>query len=76
MESIDWFKVIIHFVCGAVVGALAGVLLWLYLLDGESMQIGLMLIGGGAVVFGLLAGIFLERFWEGIKEHSDLFWPW
>jgi hypothetical protein len=40
------------------------------------MRIGAVWIGGGAIVIGLLAGVFLDRFWDGLKDYRDWLWPW
>ena len=74
-NRIDWFKVILHCVCGAVLGALVGLGFWAYWSDEHSMRIGVCWIGGGAIVAGLLAGVFLDRFWAALKEHGHWLWP-
>jgi hypothetical protein len=54
----DWEKTWVHFFCGAVVGAGIG----LYLDHGILFGL------GGAILTGLLAAIFLDRFWETFLE--------
>jgi len=74
VNRIDWFKVILHFVCGAVVGALVGLGLWVNDCgDGDSFCGGAFWIGGGAIVVGLLAGVFLDRFWDALKDRWGRF---
>jgi polyferredoxin len=64
----NWLKTIIHFVFGLVVGAVVGVFVWMRLhkrgsTEPLSLENDWMLIGGCALVFGLLAVVFTERFW-------------
>jgi hypothetical protein len=63
----DWFKTAVHFFCGVAVGAFFGFGLWAKSQrDGPtSLETGVLLIGGCAFLFGLLAAIFLDEFWEG-----------
>lgn len=65
----NWFKTIIHFGFGFVAGGMVGVFVWMRLHKRHgpeplSLEHGWMLIGGCALVTGLLAGLFLDRFWE------------
>jgi hypothetical protein len=74
-KKIDWLKVILHFICGAFLGALIGFGFWVYWFDEQSIRASLFWLSGGALVIGLLAAIFLDRFWEGLKRYSYWFTP-
>jgi len=63
-----------HFVVGAILGAILGCASWAVFADGNSWFVGLLLIGGGAISVGLIAGAFTERFWEVFKEWLSAFW--
>ena len=54
----DWQKTRIHAVCGFVVGG------GTVLLSGGGWMAALV----WAVIFGLLAGIFLDRFWDHLRS--------
>ena len=74
-ESIDWIKVFIHFVCGAILGAFVGLWIWVRTGALESWDLGLALIGGFALVLGIASGVFLDRFWDGLMNFARGDWP-
>lgn len=59
-------KKILHGVCGAVVGAIAGAVIMLDSAESNSTLAWSAL--AGAVVLGLLAFFFTEYFWEELVE--------
>jgi hypothetical protein len=54
----DWQKTRIHFGCGAILGGLTA-------FAGGGNWIWILITAG---VVGLLAGIFLDRFWEHFQS--------
>ena len=68
----NWFKVVVHFFCGALLGAIFGLRLatpgkW------KSGWIVLLIILTHSLVVGLLAAMYLDRFWERIQGYLRLF---
>jgi len=74
-QKFDWIEFWAHFFFGAIPGAVLGGASWVWLAEDESWIVGLMLVGGGAVLVGLIAGAFTQRFWELFKEWLYWFWP-
>ncbi len=66
----DWFEFWVRFVCGA----LLGVLFWFSTFSPPSLTgwQGYPALGGSALLFGLLAGWFGDRFWAVILR----LWSW
>ncbi len=62
----NWFKIGVHAFCGAVVGAMIGLRVWLRSHDAVSPSLwpGVIYIGGGALVVGLIAGLAAESGWD------------
>ena len=54
----DWVKTQVHFACGIILGVLIS---W-------SMGGGRLEICATGLVVGILAAIFLDRFWESLLE--------
>ena len=66
-DNSSWTGFFVHFVFGAVLGGLLGTAVWGWALDGQSAMAGLLCIGGGALLLGLIAGFFGDRFWESFR---------
>jgi hypothetical protein len=66
----DWFKFAVHFVCGAILGAVIGLGVWSrpQLNLGNSSLAGALCIGGGALIVGLAAAIATDEFWESFRK--------
>ncbi|MGV3530887.1 MAG: hypothetical protein ACO1QR_00850 [Chthoniobacteraceae bacterium] len=65
----DWLKFRVHFVCGAILGAFIGLKWWAHsdYASSTSWVPGVLFIGGGAILFGLIAGVASDRgdhFWH------------
>ena len=60
-QSMDWARVVIHFVIGAIAGA--GLAFLICVFNYEGMPWTPMLVAG--LVLGTLAAVFGDRFWEG-----------
>jgi hypothetical protein len=66
----DWVGFWVHFVFGAILGAVIGLWVWgrpvfrLY----DSSLAGFLCIGGGALLGGLLAGFGRDSFWESFRR--------
>ena len=60
----DWAKTRLHFVCGGLMGAGVGLYFWFDSTWNDSWLIGAAFIIGGGVALGILAGFFLDDFWE------------
>jgi hypothetical protein len=60
-EQLAWAGPGVQGVCGAVVGALVGLGAWAELLEGNW---GWAAIPAGAVLFGALAAVYGDHFWE------------
>jgi hypothetical protein len=67
-------KIVIHSIFGALLGGGMGAWLWFYILDGAFTQGCVYSVGGGALVFGILAGLYLDEFWDAVIKHGE--WPW
>jgi hypothetical protein len=68
--KIDWLRFFIHFVFGAVIGGVFGFKCWAkssYALS-TSITPGILFVGGGAILFGFIAGCFRDDFWYSFKE--------
>lgn len=72
-NRVDWVKVVVHLVCGAVLGAFLGLGLWIFWAD---MHFAALFIAGSALIAGCLAGLFLDRFWNWLRDHGHWLWPW
>lgn len=59
-------KKILHGVCGAVIGAISGVVIMMDEVDSKPTL--LLSALGGAIVLGLLAFFFTDYFWEELIE--------
>jgi hypothetical protein len=62
----DWFKFTVHFFFGALVGALLGLRAWgrsSFALS-TSFVPGLLIIAGGALLVGLIAGVLSNSGWD------------
>jgi hypothetical protein len=64
----DWARFVVHFIFGALLGALAGFTTWFLWFGREPY--GWLVIAAPAVAIGLLAGFFGDRFWESFREPS------
>jgi hypothetical protein len=64
----DWARFLVHFVIGAMFGALAGLYTWSVWFDQASH--GWMAMAAMAVFIGLLAGFLGDHFWESFRERS------
>ena len=66
----DWAAFWVHFVFGAVLGAVIGLGIWSRPAVGlyDSGRAGLFCIGGGAMIGGLLAGFGGEDFWASFRR--------
>lgn len=63
----DWFKTIVHFFCGALLGALYGLgRPWGW--SGEFGWAFLLRILVPSLVVGLLSAKYLDRFWDWIRD--------
>lgn len=60
----DWVRFLVHFFFGAIFGALVG----LYGGAGGSKAQILLAMGLGAVIVGLVAGFFGDRFWHSFRD--------
>ncbi len=65
-DGIDWYRFIIHFFCGAVLGAICGFGAGAYCYESDRALCYSGIVG--ATVTGLLAGIYGDRFWLWIIE--------
>jgi len=72
---VDWGKAIVHFICGALLGAIAGFGSWAFWTGGESVALCLLFVVAGGLILGFLAAAFLEQFWESLKENWHVLWP-
>jgi hypothetical protein len=71
-SKIDWFGFAAQFVFGAVLGAVLGFRWWAkssYSMS-PSLVPGILFMGGGAIVFGVIAGSLRDDFWRGFRERS------
>ncbi len=64
IASIDWLRVVVHGVIGAVLGAGVGLMMWAFWFH----ALGPWLMVGMALLCGLLAGILGDRFWDAWLE--------
>jgi len=71
-KKTDWFKIVVHFFCGALLGATFGLRL---AAPGEwkSGWTVLLVILSPSIVVGLLSAVYLDRFWEMIQGYLRLF---
>ncbi|MEA3266437.1 MAG: hypothetical protein U9P42_05770 [Candidatus Fermentibacteria bacterium] len=73
-QNRDRFKTILHSTCGAVLGAILGLSTSVGWADNDqSLSTTILYISGIAVVFAVSAGLFLDRFWEWLKNNSKWF---
>jgi CDP-diglyceride synthetase len=61
----DWLEFFVRFVCGAFFGGIIG--LGVLLDDYSPIHHAWMVSTTCGIVFGILAGIFGDRFWEMLK---------
>jgi hypothetical protein len=59
----DWTGRILHFLFGAIIGAIIGFGGWARFASDNAQ--GWILIGAGALVLGLLGALWGDRFWYG-----------
>ena len=59
-------KRILHGICGAIVGAIAGAVIMLDSVEATSALVLPAL--GGAIILGLLAFFYTDYFWEKISD--------
>jgi uncharacterized membrane protein len=64
----DWFKFWMYFCFGAVFGALVGLRVWFRSKYARDWFPGIMLILGGALVWGFIAGFFSNSRWNEWDE--------
>ena len=64
----DWVGISVHFVCGAVLDGLLGFFLWIQAWPTASGQMALLMIGGPALILGLAAALWADRFWEHLPD--------
>jgi hypothetical protein len=66
----DWTGFFVQFVCGAVIGAILGFVLWAQSPEEHFFAgaPGVFTIGGAALVLGLAAGFLGDRFWDRIGD--------
>lgn len=74
MQDHNTVTIIIHFLCGFVFGFLALFATWMGLVGSESMMSGLVASLISGVVVGIIAAIYLDQFWQGLKDQS-WWWP-
>jgi len=74
-SSPGWLKVTLHALCGVVLGAVFGYFIWASPMYDEPLSTGVYWIVGGALLVGLLAALFLDRFWDWLKEQIPWLWP-
>jgi peptidoglycan/LPS O-acetylase OafA/YrhL len=67
-EPADKMKMIVHFVFGFVLGAVAGFAKWLCWSEIHTWSGAIMWIGGGALILGCVAAYLDDSFWENIKD--------
>jgi hypothetical protein len=67
----DWIGFWVHFFFGAIFGSLVGLWLWarwvsthLATPDEDISVVAFLFVGGGALLFGLFAGYFRDKFWS------------
>lgn len=71
-EGYDWERFWIHFIFGALVGAIMGLVFWArYWHHGSSAA---LCVGGFFLVVALLGGIWGDRFWEWFLESFRWMW--
>lgn len=77
-KRFDWSGFFVHFVLGALVGAVLGFGFWVRSPEAAStsMTPGMFYIGGGALVGGLSAGLMGDRFWESLGDWFSWWWWW
>ena len=66
-EPIDWMRVVIHGLIGAVFGAAAGFGAWAFAFTEINLALWL---GAWAIAVGLVAAIWGDRFWTSLKENQ------
>ena len=74
-RKLKWFGVAVQFAFGCGIGGLGGAYAWArsHWAMSTSWWPGLLFIGGGALVGGLLAGVFQQAFWESFRDNP---WSW
>lgn len=76
-DKFDWPGFCIHFFFGALVGVVVGFRCWTrsdWALS-TSATPGVLIVSGGALLVGLLAGLAKDDFWSEAGETSAE-WPW
>jgi len=69
----DWTGRMLHFILGAIIGAIIGFGGWARF-DTDNAR-GWILIGVGGIVIGLLGAVWGDRFWYGIGRVFKYWWP-
>jgi hypothetical protein len=66
----DWSGFFVHFVCGAIIGAVLGFGIWVKSPEATSVPTspGFFYIGGSALIIGLIAGFVGDRFWQSFGD--------
>ena len=64
--SIDWVRVVVHGVIGAVLGAAVGVSMWAFLFPDIGHWITLAM----TLLCGVMAAILGDRFWDALQQGS------
>jgi hypothetical protein len=72
-QAYDWQRFWIHFVCGALFGAVLGALFWFR--NGDSGLSAWLCIGGVSLAVALLGGVLGDRFWERLVRCIGR-WGW
>jgi len=65
----NWVRFLVQFMFGAGFGAIAGFYL---AASADSQIIGILVISGMALLVGLIAGLWGDRFWESFRDGG--FW--
>ena len=71
-RPVDWTSRLLHFILGAIIGALVGFSGWARF--DSANDHGWILICAGAVVVGLLGAAWGDRFWYGIGKIVRFWW--
>lgn len=69
-RKVDWFAFWMHFILGALFGALLGFAFWgkSSYASSPSLVPGAVFVGGGSLLLGLIAGCTRDQFWEGFRN--------
>lgn len=69
MQHRDTTTTVIHFICGFAFGFLAVLGIWLGMV-GENLMVGVIASAVSGVIIGIIAAVFLDQFWESLKNSS------